>query len=58
VHPLDPELGIEWPAGLEPVLSEKDAAAPSLAEARAAGLLPEYEECVAYYEKLRGDESV
>ncbi|MDH6223390.1 MULTISPECIES: dTDP-4-dehydrorhamnose 3,5-epimerase [Streptomyces] len=58
VHPLDPELGIEWPAGVEPVLSEKDAAAPSLAEARAAGLLPVYEECVAYYEKLRGDGSV
>ncbi|NYV75529.1 dTDP-4-dehydrorhamnose 3,5-epimerase [Streptomyces sp. UH6] len=58
VHPLDPALGIEWPDGIEPVLSEKDAAAPSLAEARAAGLLPVYEECVAYYEKLRGDESV
>ncbi|MGW0605981.1 dTDP-4-dehydrorhamnose 3,5-epimerase [Streptomyces sp. NPDC002644] len=58
VHPLDPELGIVWPDGIEPVLSDKDAAAPSLAEARAAGLLPVYEECVAYYEKLRGDESV
>lgn len=58
VDPLDPELGITWPDGIEPVLSDKDAAAPSLAEARAAGLLPVYEECVAYYEKLRGDESV
>jgi len=58
VDPLDPELGLEWPSGITPVLSEKDAAAPSLAEARAAGLLPVYEECVAYYEKLRGDESV
>jgi dTDP-4-dehydrorhamnose 3,5-epimerase len=58
VDPLDPELGIAWPDGIEPVLSDKDAAAPSLAEARAAGLLPVYEECVAYYEKLRGDESV
>lgn len=31
----DPELGIEWPlaAGEKPVLSDKDAAAPSLAEA-------------------------
>jgi dTDP-4-dehydrorhamnose 3,5-epimerase len=39
VHPLDPELGIAWPTA-DPVLSAKDAAAPSLAEARAAGLLP------------------
>ena len=31
VHPLDPALGIEWP--LEPVLSEKDAAQPTFAQA-------------------------
>jgi dTDP-4-dehydrorhamnose 3,5-epimerase len=42
IHPLDPELGIEWPAAT-PLLSTKDAAAPSLAEARAAGLLPQYQ---------------
>ena len=35
VHPLDPELGIDWPADLAPVLSAKDAAAPSVAKARA-----------------------
>ena len=28
--PLDPDLGIAWP--LEPILSDKDAAAPTLAE--------------------------
>jgi dTDP-4-dehydrorhamnose 3,5-epimerase len=39
IHPLDPELGITWPAG-SPVLSAKDMAAPSLAEMRAAGRLP------------------
>ena len=42
VHPLDPELGIDWPADLEPVLSAKDAAAPSVAKSpgrrAAAGL--------------------
>ncbi|MEU6467414.1 dTDP-4-dehydrorhamnose 3,5-epimerase [Streptomyces sp. NPDC046976] len=40
VHPLDPELALPWPAEIEPVLSEKDAAAPTLAEALASGLLP------------------
>ena len=41
VHPLDPELGIEWPADA-PQLSARDEAAPSLAEALATGLLPDY----------------
>jgi dTDP-4-dehydrorhamnose 3,5-epimerase len=53
VDPLDPELGIAWPADLEPVLSAKDAAAPSLAKARAAGLLPDYAECLAYAASLQ-----
>jgi dTDP-4-dehydrorhamnose 3,5-epimerase len=52
VHPLDPDLGIEWPAGA-PALSARDAAAPSLAAAAAAGTLPEYETCRAYTESLR-----
>ena len=34
IDPLDPDLGITWPTGT-PLLSTKDAAAPSLAEARA-----------------------
>jgi dTDP-4-dehydrorhamnose 3,5-epimerase len=53
VHPLDPAIGITWPPGMDTVLSEKDAAAPSLAEAEAAGLLPGYGECQAYAAKLR-----
>ncbi len=53
IHPLDPELGIEWPAET-PQLSAKDEAAPTLAEARASGLLPVYEECRAFTESLRG----
>jgi len=53
VNPLDPAIGITWPAEIEPVLSDKDAAAPSLAQAQAAGLLPDYAECQAYLEKLR-----
>lgn len=46
VHPFDPALALAWPAAgldgrpLELALSDKDAAAPSLVEARDAGLLP------------------
>ncbi|MER6183732.1 dTDP-4-dehydrorhamnose 3,5-epimerase [Streptomyces sp. NPDC001652] len=53
VHPLDPQLAIAWPEGISPVLSEKDDQAPSLAEAERSGLLPSYEECSAYYGRLR-----
>jgi dTDP-4-dehydrorhamnose 3,5-epimerase len=52
VHPLDPQLGIDWPAGAA-LLSPKDAAAPTLAEARAAGLLPRYDECREFTASLR-----
>ncbi|HET7761660.1 MAG TPA: dTDP-4-dehydrorhamnose 3,5-epimerase [Phycicoccus sp.] len=45
IHPLDPELGIAWPEDLTPLLSPKDAAAPTLAEAHAAGRLPTWESC-------------
>ena len=56
VHPLDPAIGIAWPTdeGWAPVLSEKDAAAPTLEEALAAGQLPRYEDCTAYQDALRG----
>jgi dTDP-4-dehydrorhamnose 3,5-epimerase len=53
VHPLDPALGISWPPEVDPVLSEKDAAAPSLDEARRAGLLPAYTDCMAFAAELR-----
>ncbi|HEY9328084.1 MAG TPA: dTDP-4-dehydrorhamnose 3,5-epimerase [Streptomyces sp.] len=56
IDPLDPELGIEWPADIVPLLSGKDAAAPSLAEAGQLGLLPSYAECEAYYARLRAGE--
>ncbi|WP_329129658.1 dTDP-4-dehydrorhamnose 3,5-epimerase [Streptomyces sp. NBC_01476] len=55
VHPLDPALGITWPAGIEPVLSAKDADAPTLAQARERGLLPSYAGCLAFYAGLRPD---
>jgi dTDP-4-dehydrorhamnose 3,5-epimerase len=52
IDPLDPDLGIDWPAGLTPLLSDKDAAAPTVKEAMATGLLPEYDACQAYYRSL------
>jgi dTDP-4-dehydrorhamnose 3,5-epimerase len=52
VNPLDPELGLVLPQGITPMLSDKDAAAPSLSEAAAQGLLPRYDECLRFYAKL------
>jgi dTDP-4-dehydrorhamnose 3,5-epimerase len=49
VNPLDPAIGIEWPADVTLQLSPKDQAAPTLAQAREAGLLPDYRECLDYY---------
>jgi len=53
VHPLDPDIGIAWPADIQPVLSPKDAAAPTLEQARRTGLLPVYADCEAYLSGLR-----
>lgn len=52
VNPLDPELGIAWPSEIAPLLSEKDAGAPGLTEARESGLLPSYVECLRLYDRL------
>ena len=49
VHPLDPALAIDWPSEPAALLSAKDAAAPSLAQAQALGLLPDYAACLALY---------
>ena len=53
VHPLDPQIGIEWPAELAPIISAKDDAAPSLTDALTAGLLPDYAACREHYTALR-----
>jgi dTDP-4-dehydrorhamnose 3,5-epimerase len=53
IHPLDPEVGLELPAGLQtPTLSDKDASAPSLTQARDQGLLPSYAACQEFYASL------
>jgi dTDP-4-dehydrorhamnose 3,5-epimerase len=59
VHPLDPAIGIGWPTTgrdgrpIEPQLSEKDTAAPTLEQARADGLLPQLADVEAYLASLR-----
>lgn len=53
ISATDPALGIEWPGGHPWKLSERDAAAPSLEQARAAGLLPAWADTRAYVNQLR-----
>jgi len=60
IHPLDPEIGIDWPttardgSPLTPQLSEKDLAAPSLSTAASLGLLPTAGAVQEYLATLRG----
>ncbi|OII63365.1 dTDP-4-dehydrorhamnose 3,5-epimerase [Streptomyces sp. CC53] len=42
IHPLDPDLDLPWECAGTPLISDKDAKAPTLAEALAAGALPAY----------------
>ncbi|SEO06925.1 dTDP-4-dehydrorhamnose 3,5-epimerase [Actinacidiphila rubida] len=49
IDPLDPALDLPWPAGARRLLSDKDAQAPTLAQARERGMLPSYEDCLALY---------
>ncbi|MEU6714646.1 dTDP-4-dehydrorhamnose 3,5-epimerase family protein [Nonomuraea sp. NPDC046802] len=45
IFPLDPALGLPIPPGIEPILSERDRKAPTLAEAMADMALPDYDVC-------------
>lgn len=49
----DPALAIDWPSGHGLVLSDRDAAAPTLDEVRAAGLLQTLQETQAFIQGLR-----
>jgi len=51
VHPLDPDLALPWGDAGDLVLSDKDAAAPSLAAAERDGLLPSYDACRRFYDQ-------
>lgn len=52
VNVLDRDLALELPGGFDPVVSDRDAAAPTLAAAREQGLLPAYEDCLAFRRSL------
>lgn len=59
INPLDPAIGIDWPTAgrdgnpLDPLLSAKDADAPSLAAVRESGVLASFEETVRWVDQLR-----
>ncbi|MEU9062186.1 dTDP-4-dehydrorhamnose 3,5-epimerase family protein [Streptomyces sp. NPDC048430] len=42
----DPDLALSLPEDIEPVVSERDRAAQSLAQALESGVLPDYEQCL------------
>ena len=52
--PIDEQVALTFPEGFTPLLSDKDAAAPTLAQARAQGRLPSYDDCVSYRRSLSG----
>lgn len=58
ISPTCPEIGLVWPEvdrdgnPLKVILSEKDTAAPGLSEAKAQGILPEYEGTLDFYDSL------
>ncbi|MFI9639177.1 dTDP-4-dehydrorhamnose 3,5-epimerase family protein [Micromonospora sp. NPDC051925] len=47
VYPLDPEIGLPLRLPDAPILSDRDAAGPTLREAVERGLLPSYAACLA-----------
>ncbi len=53
LSPLDGDLAIDWGVQ-EPIMSERDTSAPTLAEAQASGLLPSYDTCQQWYLEARG----
>jgi len=57
IRATDPDIGIDWPTvdGAQPKLSDRDAVAPTLADVLAAGLLPTFDDTLAFTEGLRRD---
>ena len=53
INPLDPALGLPLPEGVDFLLSDKDKAAPTLAEAADQGLLPDWQACRDWVQSLQ-----
>ena len=54
INALDPALDINWPAtDGEPIISDRDRQAPTLAQVQAAGLLPTWDETRTFIDELR-----
>jgi dTDP-4-dehydrorhamnose 3,5-epimerase len=52
INPLDSEIALAFPTGIEPLVGPKDVGAPSLSEAAASGILPKWDDARAYYASL------
>ena len=52
IHPLDPQIGIDWPDVGELLLSAKDSVAPSFEEAQNSGTLASFEDCARFRASL------
>jgi dTDP-4-dehydrorhamnose 3,5-epimerase len=54
INALDPEVNIAWPVVHgEPILSDRDRAAPTLAQVQETGLLPTWDDARAFIDDLR-----
>ncbi|MEU0336016.1 dTDP-4-dehydrorhamnose 3,5-epimerase family protein [Streptomyces sp. NPDC006193] len=53
ITPFDRRIGLPWGLAEEPIVAEKYRAAPTLEEALERGILPTYEQCLAFREDLR-----
>jgi dTDP-4-dehydrorhamnose 3,5-epimerase len=54
IDALDPALAIDWPDDVDIRMSDRDRAAPTLEQARAANLLPSWDATRDFIERLRG----
>ena len=55
ITPLDEQIGLVFPDGVQPLLSPKDLEAPTLAEAADQGLLPTWQSAKDYYATLNAE---